>query len=313
MAEINIERYTPQRRNEWDVAVASSRNGTFLFCRGYMDYHAARFTDHSLIFSVRGNIIAVFPANESDGTLYSHQGLTYGGLLVSEKCKGADIMEIFSLLISHLKSSGINRLVYKPVPHIYHTRPAEEELYALFRNGAQLTGRALSSVLLPLQHTAFGQLRRRCIKRGLEAGLQVCEESDFSKFWQILSSNLQERHSVNPVHTLEEMKLLKGRFPENIRLYVAKKSGVTVGGTVVYETPRCVHVQYIAASPEGREAGALDVIFSHLITVRYKDVPYFDFGISTESGGSILNTGLLSQKEGFGASGAVYDTYEILL
>ena len=34
---------------EWDAFVGASKNGTFLLTRPYMDYHADRFTDHSLI------------------------------------------------------------------------------------------------------------------------------------------------------------------------------------------------------------------------------------------------------------------------
>ncbi|MEG1574293.1 MAG: GNAT family N-acetyltransferase [Bacteroidales bacterium] len=313
MAEINIERYIPERRGAWDEMVSSSRNGTFLFMRGYMDYHADRFVDHSLMFTLRGKLMAVLPANEIDSVIWSHQGLTYGGLLVSEYCKGADVMKIFASLMTYLKDAEIKKIFYKPIPHIYHSQPSEEELYALFRNGAHLTGRALSSALSPSLHTHFCQLRRRCIKKGLDAGVNVCEESDFSAFWEILSANLKDRHNVHPVHSLAEIMILKSRFPENIRLYTAKICSVTVAGVIVYETAHCAHAQYIAASNKGRECGALDVIFSHLITSRYRDIPYFDFGISTESGGILLNLGLLSQKEGFGAKGIVYDTYEICI
>ena len=53
------------------------------------------------------------------------------------------------------------------------------------------------------------------------------------------------------------------------------------------------------------------MLFAHLIEGEYKSCRYFDFGISTEKGGAYLNTGLLSQKEGFGARGVIYETYRI--
>ena len=38
-----IKRYTPEQADEWNQFVAASKNGTFLFDRRYMDYHADRF------------------------------------------------------------------------------------------------------------------------------------------------------------------------------------------------------------------------------------------------------------------------------
>ena len=87
----------------------------------------------------------------------------------------------------------------------------------------------------------------------------------------------------------------------------------TLGGCVVYETEQVAHVQYIAASPLGKKQGALDLLFQQLICERYAHKRYFDFGISTEQGGQILNEGLLFQKEGFGARAILYDIYELKL
>ena len=49
----DIVRYTADKEAEWNAFVAQSKNGTFLFDRGYMDYHSDRFTDHSLMFFER--------------------------------------------------------------------------------------------------------------------------------------------------------------------------------------------------------------------------------------------------------------------
>lgn len=312
MKNITVERYTPQNKDEWDAQVVASRNGTFLFRRNYMDYHSHRYKDHSMIIRSHGEIRALFPANEEEGTLVSHGGLTYGGLILPDRCGGSEVMQIFEAIIAYSRKNGIRRIIYKPVPHIYHRLPAEEELYALYRYNAKLTGRALSSTLCPVSGAwRFTTLRNRCIKKAEKNGVTVRETADFAPFWQILSTNLAERHSVSPVHTIDEITLLKHRFPENIRLYVSEKDTELMAGVVIYETPRCAHAQYIASTSSGRETGGLDIIFATLITGRYRQTPYFDFGISTEHGGEILNNGLLKQKEGFGATGTVYDTYEI--
>ena len=44
-----VERYAPSMAAEWDDFVSRARNATFLFRRGYMDYHADRFNDFSLV------------------------------------------------------------------------------------------------------------------------------------------------------------------------------------------------------------------------------------------------------------------------
>ena len=98
MPNLEIRRYTPAFADEWNQFVAASKNGTFLFDRRYMDYHADRFQDHSLLFFRRGKLYALLPANVDGDTLYSHQGLTYGGLIMSDKTTAAEIVDIFRLL-----------------------------------------------------------------------------------------------------------------------------------------------------------------------------------------------------------------------
>ena len=79
----NIKLYEAERRQEWDDFVNAARNGTFLFLRGYMDYHADRFSDFSLM-AYRGNkLYALLPAHCTEDALCSHCGLTYGGMVTN--------------------------------------------------------------------------------------------------------------------------------------------------------------------------------------------------------------------------------------
>ncbi|MFW5535735.1 MAG: GNAT family N-acetyltransferase, partial [Prevotella sp.] len=55
--------YSPSEAFLWNSFVEHSRQGTFLFNRGYMDYHSDRFSDCSLMFRRKGRICAVLPAN----------------------------------------------------------------------------------------------------------------------------------------------------------------------------------------------------------------------------------------------------------
>ena len=82
-------------------------------------------------------------------------------------------------------------------------------------------------------------------------------------------------------------------------------------GVIIFKHDRVAHAQYMATTPIGRECGGLDLIVSTLLNDFYKDIPFFDFGISTEDSGRFLNEGLIAQKEMFGARAMVHDTYEI--
>lgn len=314
---VEIVRYTPERQAEWDTFVRSSRNGTFLFERAYMDYHAHRFTDCSLMFYRKGRLVALLPANwvESEHTIHSHQGLTYGGLVMSKELTGIRVMDIFATMTEWMRTElNALRLIYKPIPYIYNRYPSEEDLYALFRNGATLHTRGISSAIDMRNPYPLSKGRKSTAKRALNSEISISESTDLFSFWEILKQVLGDRHQTSPVHSLEEMQLLQSRFPEQIRLFaVHSADGRMLAGTLIYEMEHLVHAQYMAASLEGKELGAMDALYTWLIGERYAKKHYLDFGISTEQGGYVLNEGLLRQKEAFGARAVVYDSYAINL
>ncbi len=303
--------YTYELSAPWDAFVRASKNGPFLFLRGYMDYHADRFPDASLVITDGdATWLAVLPATRAGDIVSTHAGLTYGGFVTNARMTTARMLEVFTATRDHLRACGVTRVIYKTVPSIYHRYPAEEDHYALFRADARLHRRDVLSVLRPRDHLAFQERRRRSIKKAVQAGVEVRESHDREAFWTILETTLQERHDARPVHTLAEIELLTGRFPESIRLFGAYAAGELVAGVLIYETAMVAHAQYIAASHPGRSCGALDLLFDYLIHTVYGEKPYFDFGISNEDAGRTLNLGLIEQKEGFGARAIVHDHYE---
>lgn len=307
-----IRRYNPlSDQTEWNQFVATSKQGNFLFDRNYMDYHSDRFSDYSLMVYRRDKLYAVLPANAQGSVLYSHQGLTYGGLITNEHATAEDICSTFRCLNELLRAEGFHRVVYKPIPHIYHRLPAEEDLYALFNvSHAQLVERNISSTIC-LQHPLkWFRDRHYGANKARTEGITITESDDLEAFWRILEANLMQTYGAKPVHSLQEMQLLKSRFPNQIRLFAAMLNGQMLGGTLVYIMPTVVHTQYISASPEGKHLHALDLLFRHLLEVEFVDWPYFDFGTSNEDHGRALNEGLIYQKEGFGGRGVTYDTYE---
>ena len=308
---IELVPYTDDRSEEWNQFCHESKNGTFMFDRDYMEYHSDRFEDGSLMAYRKNELVALFPASRSDGQLSTHGGLTFGGFLTDEKMKASKMLELFDALETYATENGIESVLYKCIPYIYHTIPASEDRYALYREGAQLVGREVTSAVEIARHPSFQGNRQRGIDDAKEAGLEVKLSNDFESYWDILEVNLAEKHGTEPVHTLEEIQLLHQRFPENLKLFSSHKDGQLLAGAVVYESANVARAQYIANSDEGRSVGALDVVFDHLINEYYDDKRYFDFGVSTEDRGDYLNEGLIFFKEGFGARSVVHDFYRI--
>lgn len=308
---IEIFRYTPEKRLEWDSFVESSRNGTFLHKRAYMEYHSDRFCDHSLMFYCNSRLLALLPANKKDDKVISHSGLTYGALIVSSEIATARILELFNALTEYLSTQcNTKELIYRPVPHIYHRYPCEEDLYALFRNNAQLIERKASSTIKLSNPLPFKG--RRKLTAAAKSRLRIVEEQSFAEFWKLLDNRLKEKYGVTPVHTLDEIELLHSLFPTNIRLYtISNENGAIMGGVVLYITDRVAHMQYSGTNEEGRRIGALDYLYEYIFETIEPGIEYFDFGISTEEGGHYLNEGLIAYKERLGGRATMYDTYSI--
>ena len=286
---IYIKNHTKETQDIWNNFNKDAKNGLFMFDRNYMDYHSDRFIDNSLMFYENEKLIALLPCNVSQNILYSHQGLTFGGFIVDENMKQSKMLECFEVLKEYMKENNFKKLIYKSTPYIYHKIPAQEDLYALFRNNAKLF-RVDCSTTIDLQNIfKMSDLRKRCIKKAQKNEVEVVLSEDFNTFLMLLNSVLQKQHGVNAVHNAEELKLLYSRFPQNIKLFVAKFNEEIIAATLLFIYENLVHTQYLAANEKAREIGALDLLIKTLIDEFAKSKKYFDFGISTEDSGEILN------------------------
>ena len=313
MTALLVRAFESSDRPIWDELVRRSRVRHFLFERAFMGYHADRFPDHSLIIGDPNRPLALLPASIDGDTVTSHAGLTFGGLIGDHALTARRTVEALGAVLTYLADIGVRRLVYKPVPHIYHVIPTEEDLYALWRHGAELTRRDVSSTVRVDTPVARSKGRRSAIRQARQAGLTVTQSERFADFMTLEQDMLKRRHGVEPVHTPEEMTMLASRFPDSISLTVATRDNEMLAGVVVFETEIVAHAQYIGASPEGHSLHALDLILDHLLNDRYVGKRFFDFGISTTTEGRTLNESLIRNKESFGARATVYDRYEISL
>lgn len=309
---MKVLKYDNKFESNWDNFVRDSKNGHFFFFRKYMEYHSDRFTDFSLlVFDDNDKLISILPANIKDNTVYSHQGLTFSGFIVNDKMKTEIMFNVFTVAIEYLKENGVKKFVYKCIPYIYHLKPSEEDRYALFRYNSKLIRRDITSTIDLSTQVRYSKGRKWTINKAKKEDLEIFESTDYSIFWELLINVLESNHETKPVHSLDEIVYLSESFQKNIKLYMIKKGDHILSGAVIFENTNIAHTQYLANSDLGREIGALDFLLDYLIKEKYSKKKYFDFGISNEDEGRVLNSGLISQKEGFGARAVSHDFYEL--
>lgn len=310
--DITVKRYKSVDYEQWNTYVKNAKNGLFMFDRKYMDYHSDRFQDHSLMFFKGAELVAVFPANEKDGRLFSHGGLTYGGMITDKTMRQAEMLDCFVVLKEYCMAQSICSVLYKTIPAFYHKAPAEEDVYALFYYGASIEKIEAATLLDLHQPVGMSKLRKRQINRAQKEGVTVSLDNSpgvYDHFMRLQSEVLERHHGVCAVHTGEEMFLLHSRFPNNIHLFTAKQDEELLGGTIVYIYDDVIHTQYLCANDKARDIGALDAVIGELIINYQGSKRWLDFGISTENEGHLLNKGLIHQKEGFGGRTNVYSTW----
>ena len=306
-----IVRYDATHHDEWNRYVDKARNATFLFYREYMDYHSDRFKDHSLLFYVGNHLHSVLPAHEVGEIFCSHRGLTYGGLLMDEDVTTADVVHLFEELNDYLRKMGFQKVLYRAIPWIYHRLPSEEDLYAMFwKCGARLQQRMSGTVIFLDAHLRWRKDHRRRLKQAQMADIQVKRDASLAEFWPVLNDNLQKKFQAQSVHTLQEIELLKSRFPDKIIQYSAYLDGRIIGGITFYVMGHVLHGQYRGTTDEGKRLGAMEAIYDQVMCHDYQHMRYLDFGTSNEQGGLVLNEGLIAHKEGYGGRTVMYDTYE---
>lgn len=308
---MNVRRYACADKDTWNGFVGASKNGLFMFDRGFMEYHKDRFEDCSLLFYEGDRLISLLPASVKDGVLTSHAGLTYGGFVTGNEMKQHYMNDCVTSLKAWACENGIREIVYKAVPHIYHRQPAEEDLHSLFCNKAQIEKIEAATVINLKNRLKMPKGRKAQVTRARREGVIFEESLDFDSFITLENEVLAEHHNATAVHTGAELSLLHERFPEQIKLYVGRYGGEIIAGCVVFVYDNLVHTQYLAANDLAREIGALDFVIFNLIEMYAPTKTWFDFGKSTEGDGTFLNEGLIAQKEGFGGRTVVYQTWRM--
>ena len=171
---ITIKKYSSNFKSSWDDFIDASKNATFLLKRDFIEYHKKRFQDYSLLFFNEKELVGLLPANIVADKIFSHQGLSYGGLVLSPKVKFNDVFQIYNSLLKFLEENHIKKIHLKLLPEIYALVPNKEISYLLFKSNASLVRKDISSVIdysYPLKIDSSN--RKRGIKKGIKNNLTI--------------------------------------------------------------------------------------------------------------------------------------------
>jgi hypothetical protein len=315
LKKYTIKQYESSFYVVWNTFIGKAKNATFVFHRDFMEYHKERFQDFSLLVFEDEKLIAVVPANRLEDTVYSHQGLTYGGIVYNAKITGEKVARIIDSILSYLKENGVRILYFKPIPSFYTSGGNHEIDFFLIKKGASLDKKEMNMVINLAMPLTISKSKLKHFRKIEDLDLEIVEEDQLDSFWKmVLEPRLKEKYDVKPVHTLQEITKLKENFPENIKQFSVYQNNEIIAGVTIFETGTVVKSQYGATTKKGEELRALDFLFINLIK-KYKRAGkhFFDMGIVNDDNEEGYHAGLLKQKEELGCSVHSQDFYKMIL
>jgi hypothetical protein len=311
----SVQQYQESDYANWNTFISEAKNATFLFHRDFMEYHKDRFDDFSVLIYENEKLVAVLPANKVENEVFSHQGLTYGGLVYSSKINGEKVEELLNCLLSFFIDNGLQFFYLKQIPAFYISIGNAEVDFFLAKKGAFLERKEMNLAVSLFMPLTISKSKLKHFRKTKRSSLELVEETCFNSFWElVLEPRLWEKYKAKPVHTLQEITKLKTLFPQNIKQFSVYYKGAIVAGLTLFATETVVKSQYGATTKKGEELRALDFAFISLIE-KYKREGklFFDMGIVNDDNEKGYHAGLLKQKEELGCTIYSQDFYKMNL
>lgn len=311
--------YDPSWDEKWDrFVMEGSVNGTFLHTRRFLGYHPqGRFEDASLMALDGQELVAVCPAAAQavDGVrmLRSHPGSTFGGLVIAPALLRAPrLVALVSQLDAFWREQGFGAAELKLTSDLFSTHPTDALQYALYHAGytdeleiaayVLVAGRTHEELVAAYSFNKRYDLKK-CVKAGL-SDRPLHTQEELAAFYELLCRNLR-KFDATPVHTLAELvDFHDARLRDEARfLGVFTPEGEMVAGACLFwfSQARVLHTQYLATAPL---KGCVPSTYLYDSVVREGlalGARCVSFGTSTHERGRVLNTGLIQNKEGYGA------------
>lgn len=315
-----IQPYTEAHADKWDAFVMQhAMNGTFLHTRRFLKYHPeGRFADASLMAYNGQELCAVIPAAAQtvDGKrmLRSHPGSTFGGIIIApELLRAPKLVELVADVDEYARQQGFEGCEMKLTSDLFASLPTDALQYALYHAG--YTDEIEIAAYLPIEGRTHEALvadysfnKRYDLKKCDKADLhmrRIHTREELTAFYDLLCWNLQ-KFEARPVHTLDELiDFHDGRLKDEIvfiGVYDADERMVAGACLFYFAQANVLHTQYLATAPDVKKYVPSTYLYDSVIRTGLEmGAEKISFGTSTHDRGRVLNTGLIQNKEGYGA------------
>ncbi len=315
---MKIVKYKNNEHQElWDKYIQESNNGTIFHLRKFLSYHKKRnFEDCSLLFYDKENIKAVFSGAIIDKCLYSHPGASFGGFVYND-ISFESSSKMVDLLIQYAKNKNLNEIIIIPPPFIYYKLYNEAMEYCLYYKGFNIEEYYISS-FVDLRNNITSQMhnrKKRYIKK-MENKITIKESNDLDIFYPILLDN-KAKHKTKPTHTLEELKILINKFPNEIKLFLSYYKDEVIGGALNFITNKntCILFYNMINYDYKDLQSASFQIYESLNWAKKIGLHYLDIGVSQlyKNNQIIPHDSLINFKEQFGAKAMIRKVMKLKL
>lgn len=308
---MEILKYEINLKKSWDTFIDESDVSSFLLKRDFIEYHSHIYEECSLLVKNGEELILIIPACRIGDKFSSFHFLTYGGFILPRKNHDIQILKsVFVEVIKFIKEElNLKYIVVKRIPFFYYKNPNEDDLFFFTQLDFKVIYKDLSSVM-KIDYDLFPQKKSYNHRKAIRDGLIMSISNTSERILDMMNTNLK-KYGKQAVHNFSELDDLKVKFQKEIMFFEVRedKSDLLYGGCVLFIVNKAVHIQYMASTDLGRKKRVVDFIIGELLNI-YVDYDYLDYGISTESQGSYLNSSLFNAKRELGFGSACYEIYE---
>ena len=324
---VEILKYNQNMKNEWDSFVSESFNGTLFHKRNFLSYHIDRkFNDCSLLFKKRGKIIAIIAAAtlvyKNKKILSSHPGASFGGI-VHKNISFDDCEKIVELLESFCRKNSYNEIFMVQTPSIYNKNNQNELVDYVMKMFAYDDSEYYISNVLNIEKNTDGQIskiiknKNRTVnyyeKLVKKYNLTFKWVENFDEFYPILIKN-KNRHNAKPTHSLDELKILKSRFPNCVlQLMLYTNDNPIAGMTIFKANDKGAILFYSMFDYDYNKMQPIPHLMHYILDWARKDgLVFIDYGVShLPKADNPLepSRSLIKFKEEFGCFGIIRKAY----
>lgn len=228
--------------------------GCFYDESAFLDYYRKKVTQvKRLAFFDGKDLVAALPAGivtkDNQKQLLSPYSASFGGLILRDCLKIAQVLEIFESLLLWSKKANLKKIIIRQRPSIY-SRDSASELLDWAYNYSGFKTKVTDITLYVSCQADFlekcSKTARNLIRRGKREGFKFQETADLTLVYDLISlANQKKGHGL----TLKKSEIedIKSIFPEKVKYFVVSKNNETIAASIIYLlSPQTILVMFWA-------------------------------------------------------------------